>query len=221
MNKGRLISYNTLLLVMTAGFCDTTTFISVNKLFSAHVTGNFIVFVYDVINRVDLLTWVRLVTFPVFFLAILAGGWAAGKVKSRLGLLRMEGLLLVLVGLVSLGMRSFQVVSLDVDFMIALLVVFAMGVQNTFGRLYSKETHGTTTTMTGNVTQMGLNLLAFVSRNKRTEEVKANLRHDALTVGGFLCGCFAGGMVAHFIGLTGILIPGIALLLWAGGRFLA
>ncbi|MBS1664580.1 MAG: DUF1275 domain-containing protein [Bacteroidetes bacterium] len=209
MTPKRSISYNTLLLVLTAGFCDAATFVSVDKLFSAHVTGNFIVFVYDIITRVDAATWVRLVTFPVFFFAIFFGGWVAGFSKARFTIVRIEGALLVIAGLVAVLMEVVRLRSEDVDFMNALIVVFAMGLQNTFGRLYSKEVHGTTTTMTGNVTQMALNLLAFVSGGRGK-----GLGTDALIVGGFLAGCFIGGVTAKWIGLTGIMIPGVMLLAW-------
>lgn len=217
MNNDRVISYNTLLLVLTAGFCDANTFISVDKLFSAHVTGNFIVFVYDIITRVDAATWIRLVTFPVFFLAIVFGGWVAGVAKSGFAIVRIEGGLLVAAGLMALVMRAIGHRSEDVDFMNALFVVFAMGLQNTFGRLYSKEMHGTTTTMTGNVTQMALNLLALFSGSKKAGALKV----DMLIVGGFLCGCFLGGWVGSTIGLVGLLVPGILLLAWPGRFFSA
>jgi uncharacterized membrane protein YoaK (UPF0700 family) len=37
-----------------ADFCDTVTFVAAGKLFSAHVTDNFIVFAYDIINILTL-----------------------------------------------------------------------------------------------------------------------------------------------------------------------
>ncbi|WP_431210426.1 DUF1275 family protein [Puia sp. P3] len=55
------------MLVLSAGFCDAITFTKADELFSAHVTGNFILFAYDLVNEADYVTWVRLLTFPVFF----------------------------------------------------------------------------------------------------------------------------------------------------------
>ena len=44
------IWYVTLLLTMIAGYCDTVTFVAADSIFSAHVTGNFIVFAYQIVK---------------------------------------------------------------------------------------------------------------------------------------------------------------------------
>ncbi len=49
-NRTRNIS---LLLTFVAGYCDTVTFVAADEVFSAHVTGNFIVLAYDVVNQTD------------------------------------------------------------------------------------------------------------------------------------------------------------------------
>jgi len=54
-----------------AGFCDVATFTSANQLFSAHVTGNFVVFAYDLVKGVDEQTWRKLLSFPVFIAAVI------------------------------------------------------------------------------------------------------------------------------------------------------
>ena len=71
MERPKTIVYITILLAITAGYCDTVTFVSVNELFSAHVTGNFIVFAYDIIKHADTEAWLKLLSFPVFILAVI------------------------------------------------------------------------------------------------------------------------------------------------------
>ncbi len=71
-----------LLLTFVAGYCDTVTFLAANEVFSAHVTGNFILLAHDVVHRSDGETWTKLLTFPVFVAAVMAGGW---RPKSRPG----------------------------------------------------------------------------------------------------------------------------------------
>ncbi|MET1057588.1 MAG: DUF1275 family protein, partial [Pedobacter sp.] len=44
------IWFVTLLLTIIAGYCDTVTFVAADKIFSAHVTGNFIVFAYQLVK---------------------------------------------------------------------------------------------------------------------------------------------------------------------------
>ena len=67
------IKHLSVLLTLVAGFCDTVTFVAADSLFSAHVTGNFIVFAYDIVHEVDAHAWSKLVSFPVFVAAVAAG----------------------------------------------------------------------------------------------------------------------------------------------------
>src|ERR1700742_1710164 len=90
-----------LLLAIIAGFCDTLTFVTVNE-FSAHVTGNFIVFAYDIIKGGDSQSWIKLITFPVFIAAIITGGWVIGRTLNKYTILLLEGLVLAVAGLLAL-----------------------------------------------------------------------------------------------------------------------
>jgi uncharacterized membrane protein YoaK (UPF0700 family) len=74
----------TLLLSFVAGFCDTVTFVAAGELFSAHVTGNFIVFAYDVIRHADVTGWQKLITFPVFIISVMTGEPLAAKQATSL-----------------------------------------------------------------------------------------------------------------------------------------
>ncbi len=212
MSADSIIRYNTLLLVLAAGCCDAITFVSANELFSAHVTGNFIIFAYDIIKGADFVTWIRLLTFPVFLTAVVTGGWLARLTDNRYMILKIEGGLLIFGGLVSLIMLLLHVGSVNVNFEIALLVVFAMGMQNAFGKLFSQEVYGPTTVMTGNVTQVALRLFDYLSSGKRDPALMEGLRRDVIVIVGFLCGCLIGGVSGLHFGLAGVLIPGCLLL---------
>ncbi|HTI90643.1 MAG TPA: YoaK family protein [Puia sp.] len=212
MSTDSIIRYNTLLLVLAAGCCDSITFVSANELFSAHVTGNFILFAYDIINGVDFVTWIRLLTFPVFLTGVVTGGWLARSTDNRHVIPKIEGGLLIIGGLLSLIMFLMHFRSVNVNFEIALLVVFAMGMQNAFGKLFSKEVYGPTTVMTGNVTQVALRLVEYFSPGKRNPALTEGLRRDVIVILGFLCGCLVGSIAGLHFGLAGILIPGCLLL---------
>jgi len=94
-----------LLLTFVAGFTDATTFIAADKLFSAHVTGNFIVLAYDLIHGADHSEWSKLLAFPVFVGAVLLAGVLDRRAKNPLRLLRLEGLLLLGAGLAAWVLR--------------------------------------------------------------------------------------------------------------------
>ncbi|WP_163024490.1 DUF1275 family protein, partial [Pseudomonas viridiflava] len=51
------IWFVTLVLTIIAGYCDSITFVAADKIFSAHVTGNFIVFAYQMIKGADGDAW--------------------------------------------------------------------------------------------------------------------------------------------------------------------
>ena len=211
------IKHLSVLLTLVAGFCDTVTFVAADSLFSAHVTGNFIVFAYDVVHHVDAHAWTKLVSFPVFVAAVVAGRWIGGRAPSRYALLLWEaGLLLVAGGLVLtlLVLHDRTVLLMQLA---AMLVVFAMGLQNAFGRLFAKETYGPTTVMTGNVTQATLDVVAWLRTPGATAEQAAGLRKQLLVIGAFLLGCLAGAIAAKLAGLVVVAGAGAALLVAALG----
>ena len=202
-----------LLLALTAGYCDAITFITADE-FSAHVTGNFILFAYDVIKGADSRSWAKLITLPVFVIAVITGGWLIDKTSNKRGILLLEAFILTATGLVAFGLK-FENISLGwLAYGIVMPVVFAMGLQNAFGRLYTKEIYAPTTMMTGNVTQAALDFLRIIKTKFRDSQIIESLKHQSLIIGGFLAGCLLGAVAGEVIGLGGLLLPGIALIIY-------
>jgi uncharacterized membrane protein YoaK (UPF0700 family) len=211
------IRYLSVLLTLVAGFCDTVTFVAADSLFSAHVTGNFIVFAYDVVHHVDAHAWTKLVSFPVFVAAVVAGRWIGARAQSRYALLLWEGGLLLVAGLLVLALAWLGDRTVPLMQLAAMLVVFAMGLQNAFGRLFAKETYGPTTVMTGNVTQATLDVVAWLRTPGTTPEQAASLRRQLLIIGAFLLGCLTGAIAARLAGLGVVAGAGALLLVLALG----
>ncbi|PJJ66483.1 YoaK family protein [Chryseobacterium geocarposphaerae] len=207
------IGFVTLLLTMIAGYCDTVTFVSADALFSAHVTGNFIVFAYQFVEGSDIHAWVKLLTFPVFILAVMAGGRIAGKVINHYTLLFWEGALLLSAGIIVAVFSYYGTFSETVMYTVAMITVFAMGLQNAFGKLYAKETHGPTTMMTGNVTQASLDFGTLLSSGFHHPEAWASLKKQLITILGFLVGCFLGAYAGKQFGLVTLVLPGLAMII--------
>jgi uncharacterized membrane protein YoaK (UPF0700 family) len=203
----------TVLLSSIAGYCDTATFVAGDRIFSAHVTGNFIVFAYQVVNHTNAYSWVKLITLPVFIISVISGGWIASKASDRYLLLLSEGALLAFSGLAAL---AYQMSAHPVwmTYTVVMFVVFAMGLQNAFGKLFSKETHGPTTMMTGNVTQAALDIGSLYRAKFRDASVRLSLRKNLATVGAFLAGCLLGAVLAKRFGLSVAMLPGILLVLY-------
>lgn len=219
METSRHTLYLTLLLTSVAGYCDTATFVAADELFSAHVTGNFIVFAYDLVRHADAQSWQRLLSFPVFVAAVVAGRWANQRAGRRYALLRLEGL--VLLGAAGLALLNGHPAGRALPWLAevaAMSVVFAMGLQNTFGKLFGKETLALTTVMTGNVTQATLDVAEWLTAQPAEPVAPgpagsqgAAVSKQLWTIAGFLGGCLAGGFAAHQFGLGVVAAPGLLL----------
>jgi uncharacterized membrane protein YoaK (UPF0700 family) len=214
METEKLIRNTTLLLCFTAGFCDTLTFVAAGELFSAHVTGNFIVFAYDIIKHIDPHGWQKLLTFPVFVLAVMLGGRMAKRSGNIYMLLILEGFLLLAGGILSAVLINHgQDTGWQVQ-LVVMVIVTAMAFQKTFGKLYGKFTYGLTTVMTGNVTQGSLDLIRGITSNPADPEIWISFKKQVTLITGFLAGCLAGALMAKQYGLVSVLLPAIIMLAW-------
>jgi uncharacterized membrane protein YoaK (UPF0700 family) len=238
MGLRRNIVYTTLLLAFVAGFCDAATFTAADQLFSAHVTGNFIVFAYDLVKGADTQTWTKLISFPVYIAAVIGAGWIAPRLSNGYRLLFIEGVILFVSGALAVLMPHISPPAPWWGTVMPFLVVAAMGIQNAFGRMYSKTVFAQTTVMTGNVTQL---ILEFSRRlGARHAEGSGNRANGSgnrangsgnsangpgnggpgsgPTIGRqtaivcvFLAGCIAGAVAASDFGLWTVVFPGAAL----------
>ncbi|TDO24296.1 YoaK family protein [Pedobacter duraquae] len=212
--ENKKIGFVTLILTAIAGYCDTITFVAADKIFSAHVTGNFIVFAYQLIKGGEGDTWIKLLTFPVFMISVMIGGWIAAKFVNKHFILFCEGLVLILSGILAYALGYLDNAEITWPmYLVVMLIVFAMGLQNAFSKIFPKETHGPTTMMTGNVTQLSLDIRSAIVARFQNPDFVAGLKHGLITVGGFLIGCLLGAYVGKLFGLAGALLPGVAMVI--------
>jgi uncharacterized membrane protein YoaK (UPF0700 family) len=209
------ISWVTFLLASVAGFCDTATFVAGDSIFSAHVTGNFIVFAAQVSSENNSLeSWIKLLSFPVFILAVMTGGWLVERSHHKYRLLLVEGIILTISGIAALLFPVLK--GLDKNMFIYIIVmttVFGMGLQNAFGKLFARETLGPTTMMTGNVTQASLDLSHLIWKWRTGDEIAWNsFKKQLIVIGGFLFGCVTGAVLTQWLSLSSIMIPGCCIL---------
>jgi uncharacterized membrane protein YoaK (UPF0700 family) len=146
----------------TAGYVDTVCFVALFGLFTAHVTGNFVLIGSELAHPSHGVL-IKFLAFPAFIAAVAASRllalWAVkrGRDTTR-PLLVLQSLLLSACMLA--GWRAQPVVDTAAPWALAtgLLAAAAMGVQNAAGRLAFSEL-APTTVMTGNVTQMVIDLV--------------------------------------------------------------
>jgi uncharacterized membrane protein YoaK (UPF0700 family) len=208
------IWFVTLLLTIIAGYCDTVTFVAADKIFSAHVTGNFIVFAYQLVKGGEGDAWIKLLTFPVFMLAVMAGGWIAARFSSRHFVLCCEGTILILAGVMAYSLGYIESAAITWPmYLVTMIIVFAMGLQNAFGKLFAKETFGPTTMMTGNTTQFALDIRSYLVSGPENGDYLSAIGNGLVTLGGFLIGCFLGAYVGKLFGLAAVILPGFAMVI--------
>ena len=141
------------LLSFLAGYADTVGFVGLGGLFTAHVTGNFVLLGYALVGPVQGIV-PKLLAFPVFVLGIaatrlLVARWQRqGRPALRLAMLA-QAVLLAASG--ACAWLNGPVTAPDAPLALAcgMLCVAAMAAQNAYGKLLLAQLPATTV-MTGN-----------------------------------------------------------------------
>jgi uncharacterized membrane protein YoaK (UPF0700 family) len=161
------------LLSFVAAFVDTACFIGLFGLFTAHVTGNFVLIGAALVSR-NAAVVAKLLALPVFIVAVLATAETARWLHARqracaTPLLAVQGLLLL--GALAAALLLPQAVQADdlTSLVTGMLAVAAMGVQNALMRI-DLASLPPTTVMTGNVTQVTIDALTTRSAAADTKE---------------------------------------------------
>jgi len=208
------IRFLTILLTLVAGYCDTLTFVAANKIFSAHVTGNFIIFAYQFVAGANVRPWASLLTFPVFLISIITGGWIINRFSNPNFLFFCEGIILLLGGnLIYWSGITANSEMTALKYLVTMMVVFAMGIQNAAGKIFANETYGPTTVMTGNVTEFALHIELYWNSGLTDIELRSTIVKGMITMSSFLTGCVIGAYAGKHLGLAGIVLPGIIMII--------
>lgn len=158
--------YRATLLAFAAAYVDTCGFIGLFGLFTAHVTGNFVLIGAELVARhVDILT--KLSALPVFIASVMLAAQCEVVMKRRAmaattWLLGCEALL---IGLAALAPRLLGAPHHADDapsVVVGFLLIAAIGAQNALMRT-SLAGPVQTTVMTGNVSQLAIDGLAMAT----------------------------------------------------------
>lgn len=200
-----------------AGYVDTSAFVALYGLFTAHVTGNFVLIGSELAHNrhPDVL--------PLKFLAIPA--FAAGVVVARLvdahcarrghnparPLLGMQ--LALLLAFMLVGVAASPVTGPEAPLVLisGMLGACAMGVQNAAGKLQFGRI-APTTVMTGNVTELLIDMTDLAT-GTATAAVRTRFVKFFWPVLAFALGCIGGGSAYVWAGFW-CLLPALALLAW-------
>ncbi|GAB2866202.1 hypothetical protein GCM10027277_38800 [Pseudoduganella ginsengisoli] len=187
-NTGALLSF-------LAGYADTVGFVGLGGLFTAHVTGNFVLLGYALVGPVQGIV-PKLLAFPVFVLAIAATRLLIGRWQQQGNPALSYAMALQAALLASAAAAAWlggPVTAPDTPAALAcgMLCVAAMAAQNAYGKLLLPQLPATTV-MTGNVTQLVIAMTD--ARGGNWPPAAGNVLAGVL---GFAAGAGCGAWLAH------------------------
>lgn len=205
-------------LAFVAGFVDVVGFVALFGLFTAHVTGNFVLIGAEIVHS-GVGVVAKLLALPVFIMAVIAVRFVVLAYERREAsplrcLLLLQTVLLL--GFMAAGHYIQPVVDPDTlpAVLTGLLGVAAMAVQNGTGRLVLGS-HAPTTIMTGNTTQAVIDAVDILRLPADAELRKAaadRFRRMVPAIAAFATGAILGA-VGYLLGsFWCLLLPSACLL---------
>lgn len=201
-----------LLLSALGGYVDTAGFLSLQGLFSAHVTGNFVTLGAALATGTSGVI-AKLLALPVFCVVVMLVrvlSWllpASGAVPLRV-LLGIKLVLLTIAAMLALWLGPFPNGDALPALVTGMTLVAAMAVQNALQRIHLSSSPPTTL-MTGNTTQIMIDLMDRLRGVAVEPAVGQRLRRMAIAVVGFAAGCALAALLFNLLGMGCFLVPPI------------
>ncbi|TWI69539.1 uncharacterized membrane protein YoaK (UPF0700 family) [Pseudoduganella lurida] len=205
-----------------AGYVDTAGFVALYGLFTAHVTGNFVLIGAELARPSHGPLLLKFLAFPAFGAGVVFGR-LLGNAYERRGssavrpLLALE--LVLLAGFMAAGLAAvpFEHQSAPPVLLAGMLGAAAMGVHNAAGKQQFARI-APTTVMTGNVTELLFNVTDLATGHG-APAAREKLTRFAWPVLAFALGCIAGGSAYVAAGFWCLLLPVGALVMLLGLRW--
>ena len=220
-------TFGSVALSMVGGYVDTAGFILLFGLFTAHVTGDLITAAAAMVQGTDLGAVVRLAMIPVFILTVMLITLFTRAIHRRgaATLAPLLALMMVALGLFGAGgyylkpwMRHAGSLAVGC---VGALGVAAMGIQNALMKGALKS-FAQTTLMTGNLTQLTIDLTDFLfppapagdarERSRLRRESGRQLRTSGIPLLAFMAGAAAGAAATKYYGFLSIAAPTLAVM---------
>ncbi|MBI2255227.1 MAG: DUF1275 domain-containing protein [Proteobacteria bacterium] len=199
----------------TAGFVDTTGFVALFGLFTAHVTGNFVLIGASIAEFHGGII-AKLIALPVFIIVVALTHLyvmqrqrrTAGPVAS---ITLFEGLFLAAFMAAGLSLTPDDHADSLPAIATGMLGVAAMAIQNAGARSVFAAL-APTTVMTGNVTQIVIDTVDLITTPAKATDAKARLKKMLPPVLAFAIGALAGGLGYVHVGFWSLLLPLLAVM---------
>lgn len=202
------------LAAFTAGFIDTVGFVGLFGLFTAHVTGNFVLIGAAIVNHQSGII-AKLLALPIFIVAVALTSLFLRRCRktgrqAAPALLVIQILLLAAFMIAGLTFAPFKNGDQPLTILTGMLGVLAMGVHNAASRTLFAHL-SPTTVMTGNVTQIVLDVVELTDRDA-DPAARARIAKMLPSVIAFLVGAIGGGVGFYTLGFWSVTIAIAAIL---------
>jgi uncharacterized membrane protein YoaK (UPF0700 family) len=193
-----------------AGYVDTAGFVALYGLFTAHVTGNFVLIGAELARPSHGPLLLKFLAFPAFGLGVvvtrLLGNAYEGRRRSPVRpMLALELALLGAFMVTGLAAAPFEHNGAPLVIVAGMLGAAAMGVHNAAGRLQFARI-APTTVMTGNVTELLMGVTDLVSGHG-APATREKIVRFVWPVVAFAVGCIVGGAAYVAAGFWCLLLP--------------
>jgi uncharacterized membrane protein YoaK (UPF0700 family) len=187
-----------LLMSFTVGYCDSITFFT-SGFFSGHILGNIIFSAYQLLHHNTAQGTVLLLSLPVYLTGMFIAGRVLKFTSITTNLFKTAGIMLMVTGLLSAVLIVVDVLnSQAVYFLIAFLIVVAMSI-----------TGATRPGLEGATNLINSFIPGFWVQSKSLDN-----RDSLFVLTCFIIGCASGAIAGNFVGLSGVMLPGVLLFLF-------
>jgi len=198
-------------LSFNGGYVDTVGYLSLQGLFTAHVTGNFVTIGAALVFGTSGVV-AKLLALPVFCMVIIATRLVSFKLPPRWQvfetMLTLQVLLLLVAAVLAIAMGPFTNGDGAPAIIMGMTLVSAMAIQNAANRIHLAAAPPTTI-MTGTTTQMMIDIadmIRGVPGNAR-DAIRSRIRRMCVAVVSFAAGAAAGALLFHAIGSWCFVLP--------------
>ena len=201
-----------LLLSLNAGYVDTAGFLSLQGLFTAHVTGNFVTLGASLVLGTSGAV-AKLLALPVFCLVVILIPLLSSALlrRNRPALKTILGLKVVLLvcgAVLAIRLGPFPNGDAWQAVVTGMVLVAAMAVQNAAHRIHL-GTAPPSTLMTGTTTQIMIDLADMIQAPRPDDPRRpgARLWRMAANIGAFAAGCAGAALLYAHVGVWCFVIP--------------
>jgi uncharacterized membrane protein YoaK (UPF0700 family) len=201
-----------LLLSLTAGYVDTAGFLSLQGLFTAHVTGNFVTLGASLALGTSGAI-AKLLALPVFCAIVVAVRLLTSLLSRHLRkvfevMLGLKMILLILGAVLAVRLGPFHEGDSLQAISTGMVLVAAMAIQNAIHRIYLGSAPPSTL-MTGTTTQIMIDLADLILPGGAKSQSSAKLTKMSINVLAFALGCGAAALLFVWFGMWCFVLPPI------------